>query len=311
MNVMATLNRRIVLGGWIALVATGCRGPESPLSPDAEVSAALAPTGVAGHDLVREARQESGPSAICSVVGLEAATPERIGGESCQHEYLVRLAVHTRRTDSAAMRMSDSYDIADWRIQIAEQGVRHEMDLIWRPYRELTSRQSAAGRNSPRSAAVEPLIVRFCPEDGGPIVGCSDTNCETYGSERDVPRVLLPAPGPVFKAPWSYENVQNLQEASSLDVRLRYWLPPGQEVSVGLRRLSFGVSARDFRIMGGETVGGDRRLSGEVKFTIDAELDAAEEPGIIEEFGFVLKFRGEDPGCVVAPNRIRVQVGDR
>ena len=300
-----------VLGSCIALVVMGCRGPESPVVPDMDPSSGVVPTEAVAPDLSREARLELGPLAICAGVSVEVAAPERIQTESCHDEYLVHLVVNTNQADGAVLRMSRSYDIADWRLQVSGSSISHELGLVWRPYRALVMRPSAAGTGAARRMAVEPLVARVCPEDDGPVLACSDRSCEIYANEREVPQVVLSAPGPVFRTPWSYENVQNLREASSLDVRLRYWLPRGQEVYIGLNRLSSRLSGRGFRVIGGETVGGDRRLSGEVKFTIEAELDALEEPDSIEEFGFFLNFIGEDPACVVAPDRIRVRVRDR
>ena len=290
------------LGLGCLLSLGNCADTGSGTLPEARLEAEPVTAEMVAPAPLRAAHLAPAAAATCGAVTVEAKRPVRMRGGKCERDYLVNLSVETDLADTSILGMFRSYDMADWRVRTTEGRVKHEVSLIWRPY-------TTVGFPEVTTAArvrAEPLLVRTCPDGSGPVVACSGVTCDTYASEDQVPPVSLPARGGVFEAPWSYENVQELEEDSTLQVPVRYSLRQGRSVKISLRH-AFYASGRSLRITPRQRSVSSGR-SGTVSFTILAVLDALPEPPSVEELLFVVE-GGAD--CVVAPNRIRVRVRDQ
>ena len=301
------LSRSPLRSGVCVLLLASCADSDSGVAPESAAhtaylseAAALWEPGVrAAHaDILQET------AAACGVVTITAGRPRRTHDERCAEEFLVDFTVEAERAELPVLDMFRSYPVVDWRIRTREGRVRHDLSLVWRPYGP--TRVDGNLRRD-RRRVTQPLTVRTCPGGAGPILACGATGCEIHETEEDVPPAYLPSQGVVFEAPWSYEEIRDLREGSTLRVPMRYHLPMGGEMSFRLfrvRRSSRGLAITPQVA----TVSG---RSGTVTFRIRAERDTLAQEASVEEFGISLRsFRGFS-GCEVLPNHVRVRVRDR
>ena len=257
------------------------------------------------------AMEASLTTATCGFVELTASRPKRIRGTECQEEYLVDLAVEADVADAGLLDMFRSYDIVDWRLRAVGGRTKHEVSLLWRPYRDARYSEGVSDRVFDVRNITQPLTVGICPEGSGAVLACSDTACELYESEDQVPRVDLPTQDAVVETPWSYDEAQDLREGSTLTVRVPYFLRTRQSsLTIQLYR-SRRRSSREFDIVPHRHEIRNSRGFGTVTFRITADRDGIAQDASVEEFRLGVGYDGPRAGCIVFPTPFQVRVRNR
>ena len=250
-------------------------------------------------------------TSTCGVIEVEASRPERIGDGECREEYLVDVSVATAAPDVAILDMFQSYDVADWRVEVGSRRVRHELSLVWRPYRDARYWEGVSDQVLDVRNITQPLTVRVCPEGPGAVLACSDTACDLYDDEDEVPPVGLPTQDVVVETPWGYDDIQDLREGSSLTVRVRYFLRTRTPaLTIDLYR-SQRRSSREFEIAPRYREVRNSQGFGTATFRIRAARDGIAQDPSVEEFGFAVSYDGPRVGCIVRPTRFQVRVRNR
>ena len=243
------------------------------------------------------------------------ATPRPLAREVCNEAYVVNFTVETDAVSGPLLDLFRSYDIADWRLHETGARIRHELGIIWDPYRDVDTYQPERTRYA--SKAAEPLIVDVCPAESGRMMACSDTRCEVIGDASDAPPVFLELQDEVFELPWEPDEIQELREGDVLDVDVNYTMRTGSRtVAILLDRSPNGpptwrglASSREFRIT-------PRRApvspgAGTVRFRILAVRDELAQRPSIESFYFSPSSgSGHSAGCSVMPKPLLVRVAD-
>ena len=297
------------------LGACGDWGPA--VSPDPGIAPAAAPTArpVPVPDDGPLSLAHSPAAAVddvvmstCGPIEIEASRPERIRDEQCREEYLVNLSVATASPHAAILDMFRSYDVADWRVETGSRRVRHELSLVWRPYRDARTSDAIyrAGR------ITKPLTIRVCPEGPGAVLACSGTACDLYEDEGEVPSVYLPTQDAVVETPWGYDDIQDLREGSSLLVRVRYFVRSRAAV-LTLNMLRWQRrSSREVRVVPRSRKIRNSQGFGTTTFRISATRDGLAQDPSVEEFWVLPSYDGPRAGCVVAsPRRFQVRIRNR
>lgn len=255
----------------------------------------------------------------CGSMTIRTSHPRRIRHEVCGEEYLVDLLLEMDRSDTAALEMLRNLDVADWRVHMTGERVRHAVSLVRRPYRHwrrYRPTQFGFTHGDAAGGVTQPWSVRLCPDErpGSVILACSDEACGLYEDEDQIPQVFLPSQEVVVEAPWSYDEIQELREGETLEVPVRYLLRPrsgSTDVHVELihlvRRSSrvIAITPREQRIV-------DSGRPGTVTFRIRAQTDGVAQAPIIEHFAATSGGRWDRfPECKVRSNNIRVRIRDR
>ena len=225
------------LGLGLCLVMVSCVGSDSPVLPE---SAAPVRTAMPHSRVPASAPATVGPKATvtatgdlvatagCGEIRVAADRPQRLQDARCGEEYLVNLTVEGDSSQTPLLDMFRSYDMADWRVQTTAGRVRHDLSLVWRPYRDVHRRDKRDEIVvwNPGSVTT-PLTVRLCPDGdagGASILACSSVACELYEREDRIPSVFLPSQDVVLEAPWRHEEIQDLREGSTLQIPVRYFV---------------------------------------------------------------------------------------
>ena len=302
----------LIGGWWIGLVLVGCVGSDPAVTPESVEFlqsrasgslAAVSPPGAMHRSADLTTTADTLLTTSCGFVTVTAGQPERLRRGTCQEQYLVDFSVETEAMETPILDMFLSYDMVDWRIRTVGRRVTHEFALVWDPYADAT--EVGAEWRVARHVT-QPLTVHICPGGGGMVLACSDTSCDTYAREDEVPPVQLPSQGFVLGVPWGPDDVQDLREGSTLEVPVSYRLRPGGEAIITMYR--YRKSSRQLHITPREA---SRSGSGTVVFRLRAERDAIAQEPIVEEFWIKSVRAGGLDGCKVEPPWFRVRVRDR
>ena len=286
---------------------------DAAVSKSENASHLLVSTGNAAHSALSDifATEASLTTATCGFVELTASRPKRIRDTECQEEYLVDLAVEAEVADAGVVDMFRSYDIVDWRLRAVGGRTKHEVSLLWRPYRDARYRENVPDDVLDVRNITQPLTVRICPEGPGAVLACSDTACDLYDDEDEVLLVGLPTQDVVVETPWGYDDIQDLREGSSLTVRVRYFLRSGaSELFMHLYR-SRRRSSREFEIAPHYREVRNSQGFGTVTFRITADRDGIAQDPSVEEFRLGISYDGPRAGCIVHPTPFQVRVRNR
>ena len=159
-------------------------------------------------------------SARCGPATVTVEGPRRLelryGGYLQRLYSVVDVSVESPLSEAMILDFREWYDVTDWRVRSDGDRVRHEFRVYWDP---------ADGNRLSRASppGVWPMTILACPEaDGGPVLACSHSSCEVYESEDAVPQVVPWYTGVLFRSPWGYGEVRELQEGRTLDIPLSY-----------------------------------------------------------------------------------------
>ena len=185
-------------GAFVGL--SGCDTPSAPSLPPPPPPPPT-PTRLAG-DYRTSAR--CGP-AVFTVEGPRRLEL-RFGGYLQEVRSVVDVSVESPHSEAMILDFREWYDVTDWRVRSNGGRVRHDFRVYWDP-----SDSDRLSRASP--PGVWPMTILACPDaDGGPILACSESSCDVYGSEDAVPQVVPADTQVLFRSPWGYGEVRELQE---------------------------------------------------------------------------------------------------
>ena len=129
---------------------------------------------------------------------------------------MVDVSVESPLSEAMILDFREWYDVTDWRVRSDGDRVRHEFRVYWDP-------ADANRRAKASPPGVWPMTILACPEaGGGPVLACSHSSCEVYESEDAVPQVVPWYTRVLFRSPWGYGEVRELQEGRTLDIPLSY-----------------------------------------------------------------------------------------
>lgn len=247
-------------------------------------------------------------SARCGPATVTVEGPRRLelryGGYLQRLYSVVDVSVESPLSEAMILDFREWYDVTDWRVRSDGDRVRHEFRVYWDP-RNL-------GRITKASPpGVWPMTILACPEaDGGPVLACSHSSCEVYESEDAVPQVVPWYTRVLFRSPWGYGEVRELQEGRTLDIPLSYVVYRDTEkiqFIVAVRKLGpWEDPSQDLELLRHFEVGPfSSGESGTVEFRVKAIADGLEEAEGGELFS--LTFLGAD---ATGPNTIALRILD-
>ena len=313
--------------GWglcLGLALGGCVGSDPSVVPDrglgqvvlTETASPAEPpilSRTAAHSVtgVVPATEDSFVTARCGLVEIRASPPQRVRGGECREQYLVDLSVETDLVDAGVLDLFRSYDMADWRLHVSGGRVRHDLSLVWRPYRYASYEDDRPGWVFNAGNVSQPLTIRVCPEEPEGVLACSDTECGIYDSEDEVPQVDLPTQGLVIESPWSFEEARDAREGSTLRVPVPYFIgSAGSAVILDFNRFLRG-SSREYRMDPERYELRDTPGFGTATFRLTFERDGIAQDPSVEVFNFGIGYRNRPAGCIAIPREVRVRVRDR
>ena len=291
-----------VLLGAGFLAAAGC-DPMGPRLPDASPNSphlAGAPTShIQRTDLF--ANQNSNPS--CTLLEPVTVRPREFQAiDHCGRMYEFDFSLQADTSGSSLLDLFRDYPITRWNVRQTGATVRHDVSVLWDPFNPYVARHSSF-------RGVPPLIAQICPGAAVPqVVGCSETGCETYTDEDDVPTVFPPSTTVVFESPWGYSTLREIREGDVLRVPVAYRvLAPREGRAIVTLERDSPASSREFEVTPEErTVSLQRRRSGNIVFEIRAKRDRFRQTPSEEVFRLSVSHRPEV--CSVRPNWLRVFV---
>ena len=248
---------------------------------------------------------------LCESVSVASITPIREVFRSgfCAN-YEIAFSVTTDLGDSMAFDFLRPYKVTDWDVIVLEDGIRHELKVLWQPYSKWFQWRSDVPE-------VRPMTILACPEgQRGPVLACSNRSCETYGSEELIPSYWHEPARGVLRAPWPYSEIRTVREGESLKVPIGYEIRKPLPVDVlvepeysGARGWTPGKLRRDFdfeppiHVLKRGTTG-----SGVIHFALTVRANHEEQDDLI----YGLRFRSRlSPGaCMISVGGIRLRITD-